>query len=128
MTVKRIAVKVRAIAVGVREPFLFITVEGAVEKVAGHGSDVHSNGTLLDRRVLGRVRPPINPVFLVKTVCIARRRPRKRILVVADVHQHAVAELFEVIHAVGLRALGLGFSQCWQQQARQNGDDRDDDQ
>ena len=77
---------------------------------------------------MSRIRPPVNPIFLMITVGAPRSRAGEHVLVVADVHHHAVAQLFEIVDAEGLRALGFGPGQCRQQETGENGDDGDDDQ
>src|SRR5438093_13375145 len=86
------------------------------------------NRAFFHRRIFRQVGSPVNPVFLVITVGAPRRRTGKRVQVVREAHHHAVAQLFEVVDAVGLGGFGLGFGQRRQQQPCENGNDRDDDQ
>jgi len=99
-----------------------------MEQVAGHRADVQGNRALLDRRIFGCVRPPVNPVFLVKAVGVARGGAGELVLVVLNIHHHAVAELLQVVHAEGLSALGFGLGERRQKKTGKNGDDRDDHQ
>ena len=54
------------------------------------------------------------------------RRSRQVIPIILCVHVDCVGELFEIADAVGLVSLLFGFRQRWQQQCRQNGNDRND--
>ena len=64
----------------------------------------------------------------METVGGPRRRAREGVLVVLNIHHHAVAELLQVVHAEGLSALGFGLGERGQKKTGKNGDDCDDHQ
>ena len=53
---------------------------------------------------------------------------KKRVVVVIGLHRSGQADLLEVAQALCAFAFLFGSAKRWQEHARQNGDDRDDDQ
>src|SRR2546426_2580919 len=96
MAVERVTVVVGPVRIAC-PPFTVVLIQRASEQVAGDCANVDRNRAFLNGRIERPVSPPVNPVLVMEAVSVARRRARKRVEVVADVHHHAIAELLEVI-------------------------------
>src|SRR5437016_145418 len=72
MTVQRVTVHVWPVAVCQLEPLFIVFVIGTPKQVAADAAQRAGDRALLDWRIFGGVCPPVNPIFLVIAISVAR--------------------------------------------------------